>query len=323
MFNDIYSSILRELVDFHPYLAASEYYDAKGSNEKIIGAVYKVNPTSSLGLKFGLELTASKLCDLSRLMVTAKDVSNCLQLIPQVAHIQKAPFYPFVTQQEGIVSISVTFPYDKTLSQQHRRFYVESLFVYIKHFCQDFFEQPYTPSSISLDYDAPPYAQEYHQAFDCHVSFNCPLSVMRFKVNNPHNPLITSHTLLHNIYLKRAMETAQKDNGVEHTKFQITNTLMQHHPQSLNSQSHADQFDISVRALQKRLHKTGTSYSDLLALARMELTKIYLYQHKVDTEQSAQQLGFKTVAGFKQFFKATFSMPLDEAQINHGPLIWE
>ncbi len=48
MFNDIYSSILRELVDFHPHLAASEYYDAKGSNEKIIGAVYKVNPTSTL-----------------------------------------------------------------------------------------------------------------------------------------------------------------------------------------------------------------------------------------------------------------------------------
>ena len=323
MFNDIYSSILRELVDLRPHLAASEYCDARGSHGKIIEAVYNANPTSNLGLKFGLELSATKLCDLSRLMVTANDVSACLTLIPNVAQMQKAPFYPFVTQQEGIVSIGVTFPYDKTLSQPHRRFYVESLFIYIKHFCQDFFEQPYTPLSISLDYDAPPYAQEYHQAFDCHVSFNCPLSVMRFKVNNPHNPLITSHTLLHSIYLERAMEAAQIDNSGEHTKFQISNTLMQHHPQSLNSQSHADQFDISVRALQKRLHKTGTSYSNLLTLARMELTKIYLYQYKVGVEYSAQQLGFKTETGFKQFFKAAFGMPLDEAQINHGPLIWE
>jgi len=109
-----------------------------------------------------------------------------------------------------------------------------------------------------------------------------------------------------------------KNNGVKNTHFHTTNTLMQHHPQAFNSQSHAAQLDISVRALQKRLHKSGTSYSDLLTLARMELTKIYLYQYKGGVEHSAQQLGFKTVTGFKQFFKSAFGMPLEEAKLNHG-----
>jgi len=318
MFNDIYSSILRELVNINPHSAVSEYCAARGSSGKVIEAVYDVNPTSNLGLKFGLKLTATKLCDLSRLMVTAKDVTACIKLIPNLAQWQKTPFYPFVTHQEGIISIGVTFPYGKKLSQYQRRFYVESLFVYIKNICQDFLEQPYAPSSISLDYDAPPYAQEYHQVFDCNMSFNCPLSVIRFKVDNPHNPFITSNAFLHNIYLKRAMEYAQKNNGVEHTTFNISNTLMQKHPKAFNSQSHADQLEISVRALQKRLHKTGSSYSDLLTLARMELTKIYLYQYKGGVEHSAQQLGFKTVTGFKQFFKSAFGMPLKEAKLNHG-----
>jgi len=311
MFNDIYRKILGELVNFNPESMASGD-DARFSDGKIIEAVFKSSPDSNLGLKFGLALTATKLCDLSRLLVTAKDVSACLKLIPTLAQWQKTPFYPFVTHQEGIVSIGVTFPYGKTLSQHQRRFYVESLFVYIKNLCQDFFDRPYTPFSISLDYDAPPYAQEYHPVFDCNVSFNSPLSVIRFKVNNRHSPLITSNTLLHSIYLKRAMEYAQQNNGVKHTHFHITNSMMQHHPQSLNSQSHAEQFNISVRALQKRLHKTGSSYSELLTHARMELAKIYLFQNKGGVEHSAQQLGFKTVTGFKLFFRSAFGTPLEE-----------
>jgi len=69
----------------------------------------------------------------------------------------------------------------------------------------------------------------------------------------------------------------------------------------------ASRLNISVRGLQKRLSKTGQSFSGISNQCRRELAKTYLIQQQQSVDYTAEQLGFQTNSGFRRFFKTEFN----------------
>ncbi len=316
MLDDIYYRLFLEVIpqdpklrgiDLHKIIQSRKHKESDVKYGHLIDSVYQTNPDSNFGLLYGKYLAPSILCDFSRMLLTAQNFDEILKVIQSLNHILNPRYYPIITRSKGVVSVSITFPFEKQVPEHLRRFCAESLFSYMLNGFSEISNNVFKPMAISLDYPPPKYAQEYQSLLGCEVRFNQPLNVIKFSEDILDKPLITRNATLHEIYLKKCLDAWQSMERDRNFEYRAICNIMRHHPGSFNSQNLADKLNISIRGLQKRLNKHGGSYSHLANLARRELAKVYLYEDSHNLEHTAEKLGFQTSSGFRKFFKTEFS----------------
>jgi len=316
MLDDIYYRLFLEVIPQDPKLRGIDIkrltYTRKHLTEDVkyghlIDTVYQTNPDSNFGLLYGKYLCPSILCDFSRMLLTAQNFGECLKIIQSLNHILYPRYYPVITRNKGVVSASITFPFDRQVPEYLRRFCAESLFSYTLNGFREISNNNFNYLSISLDYPPPIYAKEYEDLLGCEVRFDQPLNVLKFSEDLLDKPLVTRNATLHEIYLKKCLDAWQAMERDRNFEYRAICNMMRHHPDAFNSQNLADKLNISIRGLQKRLNKHGGSYSHLALLARRELAKVYLYEDDHNLDHTAEKLGFQTSSGFRKFFKSEFS----------------
>jgi len=316
MLDDIYYRLFLEVIPQDPKLRGIDIkrltYTRKHLTEDVkyghlIDTVYQTNPDSNFGLLYGKYLCPSILCDFSRMLLTAQNFGECLKIIQSLNHILYPRYYPVITRNKGVVSASITFPFDRQVPEYLRRFCAESLFSYTLNGFREISNNNFNYLSISLDYPPPIYAKEYEDLLGCEVRFDQPLNVLKFSEDLLDKPLVTRNATLHEIYLKKCLDAWQAMERDRNFEYRAICNMMRHHPDAFNSQNLADKLNISVRGLQKRLNKHGGSYSHLAHLARRELAKVYLYEDDHNLDHTAEKLGFQSSSGFRKFFKSEFS----------------
>ena len=316
MLDDIYYRLFLEVIpqdpklrgiDIHKLTKIRKHHEPNIKYGHLIDTVYQTNPDSKFGLLYGRYLRPSILCDFSRMLHTAQNFGECLKIIQSLNHILNPRYYPVITRSKGVVSVSITFPFDKQVSEYLRRFCAESLFSYTLNGFREISNNDFQPMAISLDYPPPTYAKEYESLLGCEVRFNQPLNVLKFSERLLDIPLVTRNATLHEIYLKKCLDAWQGMERDRNFEYRAICNIMRHHPDAFNSQNLADKLNISVRGLQKRLNKHGGSYSHLAHLARRELAKVYLYEDDHNLDHTAEKLGFQSSSGFRKFFKSEFS----------------
>ncbi len=321
MFDDIYYSLFLKVIAQDPKLRSldtKQLLHAKKNKSSsvncghLIDLVYQTAPQSNVGLIYGKYLSPSILCDFSRLLLTAENVASYLDIIPRLNHILNPRYFPVITRNNGVVSVSITFPFEKNTPQYLRRFCAESVFLYAINGFREISNGKLEPLVVCLDYPEPSYAHEYQALFGCQVQFNQPLNVIKFSEDIIYKPLDTRNATLHDIYKNKCLHASQTMERDSDFEYRVICNIMRHHPESFNSQNIANRLNISIRGLQKRLNKQGGSYSHLANLARRELAKVYLYNDNHNLEITAEKLGFQTSSGFRKFFKAEFSQTPSE-----------
>jgi hypothetical protein len=137
MFDDIYYRLFLEVVAQDPRLRELNIKQLLHAKNKkagsincghLIDLVYQANPDSNFGLQYGKYLSPSILCDFSRMLLTAENFASCLDIISRLSHILNPRYYPVITRNNGVVSVSITFPFEKIVPQYLLRFCAESLF---------------------------------------------------------------------------------------------------------------------------------------------------------------------------------------------------
>lgn len=284
----------------------NEGSQAKAAYAEIIKAIYTDNPDSNIGLMFGQHLHPSTLCDLSRAFMTTDSIQQMIKLVELYHFTHGVSYFPFVHAEPGQFSIALTYPYKAFTSQHQRRFCAEAVFSYIINCLREIVASNIHPTEVCFDFPEPPYASEYAH-WHCPVKFNQPLAIIRFDDKYLRQNLMTQNAVLHPIYLNKCLDTWRKSERLNDLEYRTIALMMQHHPDTFNSEQLAKRLNISVRGLQKRLSKQGESFSHLANLARRELSKVYLFQKKYDMEYSAEQLGFQSSSGFRRFFKHEFN----------------
>jgi AraC-like DNA-binding protein len=316
MFDDIYYRLFLKVIaqdpklrtiDTKKLLKAKKHTSNSANYGHLIDLVYKIDPDSNFGLLYGKYLSPSILCDFSRMLLTAENFASCLDIVPRLSHILNPQYYPVITRKNGVVSASITFPFEKQVPTYLRRFCAESLFSYTINGFREMGSGTFEPLAVCLDYPAPSYANEYQSLLGCKVHFNQPLNVIKFSEDIIYKPLNTRNPILHDIYSKKCLDASHAMGKNNDFEYRVICNIMRHHPQSFNSRYIAEKFNISIRGLQKRLSKNGGSYSNLANLARRELAKVYLQEDSHNLETTAEKLGFQTSSGFRKFFKTEYS----------------
>lgn len=273
---------------------------------QFVKSIYDDNPSSNIGLELGTYLLPSKLCDFSRVLVTAPKVSDTLTLVERMHYIQGACYQPFISRLNGKVRISLVYPYRSVPPITQRRFCAETAFSYIVNGIRETISPDFKPTLLYLDYPAPGYAEQYQERFGTNIKFGQHLNMIEFDEKYLELSLNTHNDALHSMYLNKYLDFARACDRSTSFEYKAISHLMVHHPETLNAQQLAERLNISVRGLQKRLSKTGQSFSCISNRCRRELAKIYLVQEQQSVDFTAEKLGFQTSSGFRRFFRNEF-----------------
>ena len=316
MLEDIYPRLLSEVLpseinlstfDIRRMLEAHQSgEDFNRSYGQFVKSIYLNNPESNVGLHLGKYLLPSKLCDFSRVLVTARTGREVLSLVERMYYIQGACYHPFVSYRNGRVRISLVYPYRSNPPEAQRRFCAETAFSYLINGIRETIAPDFKANFIHFDFPEPGYIEEYAGIFGDPLQFNQSLSMIEFEDHYLNIPLTTHNPTLHHMYLNKYMDFARDCERYASFEYKAISYLMLHHPEALNSQNLASRLNISVRGLQKRLSKSGKSFSCIANRCRKELAKVYLVQEQQSIDFTAEQLGFQTSSGFRRFFKAEF-----------------
>ncbi|TNC82609.1 MAG: hypothetical protein C9356_01670 [Oleiphilus sp.] len=315
MLEDIYPRLMCEIIprgltDIDAQRVIDTHNEGREANAaygKLLKSVYKANPGADIGLKLGQFLLPSKLCDFSRVLMTSENLQTALSLVERLYYVQGACYHPFTSRKGSKVYISLLFPCKTQLPEVQRRFCAETAFSYLVNGIRESVATDFRPTKVLFDFPAPAYQNEYTPLFGDSLSFNQNLNMIEFEDHYMSGKLSAYNTTLHQMYLKRYLDFARHHERNSSFEYKAISYLLLHHPETMSSENLAARLNISVRGLQKRLSKSGQSFSGIANLCRRELTKVYLIQQQQNLDYTAERLGFQSNSGFRRFFKAEFN----------------
>jgi len=274
----------------------------------LVRSIYADDPSSSIGLFYGKLLHPHALCDFSRVLMTAPNFGASMHVINDLHYMQGASYYATVNQNDDRISVALSYPYKKEVSEFQRRFCAEAVFTYLVNLVRDCLGANVNPSKMSLDFEVPNYYQDYDELYKCPIDFGSNLSTMEFSSDLADRTFKTSNHTLHTTYTKKCNDSARIAERFWSFDYRTSTQLIRHLPESFSATTLSNILNISSRGLQKKLSNLDTSFSELSTQARIELAKVFLIQQNKSLESTAELLGFQTVSGFRRFFKTEFGI---------------
>jgi len=318
MFSDIYFRLLLEVMDKDPNIQHTPCRLTEGDDKpevtsvkyygQLISSIYQQNPDSNIGLVFGQHMSPINGCDFSRLLTTAQHIGQCFDLLVKQYHTLNLKLFPILHINQGLVSISISFPYQDENNKNEVRFCNETFYSYCLNSLRALVDESINPVRVHLNCAKPLYTEQLEALFRCPIIYDSPISIIEFSEDILKRELPSWNKSLHEVYLSRAQESWQDMKRLQSFRYRAVTILMTQAPNGFNGQYLADEISISIRGLQKRLSAEGSSISHICQLARRELTKVCLFQRQMSFEETAITLGFQTQASFRRFFKSQFAM---------------
>ncbi|KZZ65505.1 hypothetical protein A3765_05780 [Oleiphilus sp. HI0130] len=289
-------------------LGYGQTLESKNAFGNLIRDIYGADPSSDIGLHYGRLLQPHALCDFSRVLMTASSFKRSLQIINELHYMQGAAYHLTFHESKDRLSIALSYPYKREISQEQRRFCCESIFTYLLNLARSEVSPCITPTRLWLDYEKPVYADEYRDLYGCEPGYDAQLALLEFSTEFSDQALVSGNHTLHNTYMKKCQDSARLAERYWSFDYRTTTHLMRNIPAAFNSEHLSQELSISPRGLQKKLNILNTSFSALCTQARAELVKVFLVQQGKSIEATAELMGFQTTSGFRRFFKTEFGM---------------
>lgn len=181
---------------------------------------------------------------------------------------------------------------------------VELFIATIVKFSRELTGSSLNPKKVVFSFPKPEYGVEYlADYFKCDVEFNALNTAITFDIIQAQNIVMTSNPLItqmHEIMLENFMSRLDKDDLKHAVKSKIFELLPLGSPsQKVVAQS----LGFSLRNMQRKLNKQGTSYKYILEKTRKELTFGYMQQFHLTYTEISYLVGFSCTANFNRVFR--------------------
>ncbi|MEH6651712.1 MAG: AraC family transcriptional regulator ligand-binding domain-containing protein [Motiliproteus sp.] len=159
---------------------------------------------------------------------------------------------------------------------------------------------------VDFAFSEPASAQTYEQFFAAEVSFNADRNRLRFSANYLELSCLDANEemqRLHQTFADQLLSSAGRDGAlVAQVKSLIRNRLGSSN-QPINRQQVADQLNLSLRTLQRKLDQQGTHFQALFDQTRKDLALQLIQRGGQNFGEIAYQLGFSSLSAFQKAFK--------------------
>mgnify|MGYP000213665518 FL=1 len=233
---------------------------------------------------------------------TLKDAMECLSQYKRVVSntcrldmVEEGPdlvfdlhVFDYHDTNRKVLSRSVTETFLATMVQFSREVLNSELILKKVKFC---FPKPGCDIQYLLDF------------FQCEVEYNAATSVLVFDSYQASRPLLGGNPEIsqaHEKLLNDLIGRVNKDDLTHAIVNRIYETLPKGAPSQVDI---ANDLNLSLRNLQRKLNAQGTSYKDILEGTRKKLTLDYLDQKHLSLSEISYLVGFSNTSNFNRAFK--------------------
>lgn len=285
---------------------------------QLISAAQSIVKDSDLGLHIGQHMHTSSFDLLGQAMLQADNLGQATEQVLALEGLVHSLGNSQIQQEPGYIRFVWRSNY-----QQHplARELAESVLAGIINFAQRLAGRPMPVMEVTFAHSDPqlPSMAEYQRICRsrCHFSqaYNSILvadEVLAWPVN-----LAVQHT--QTLFIPQGGNAPRSASGSAPLTHQINHHLagvLAYGNPSLTSV--AEQYHMTVRTLQRRLGKEGTSFQTLLNTARGGLAEDYLKYSAMSAFQISQMLGFKEQSSFNHFFAERFGLSPSQYREQHN-----
>lgn len=164
---------------------------------------------------------------------------------------------------------------------------------------------------VDFAFSEPSSAQAYEQFFAAEVGFNADRNRLRFSATYLELSCLDANEemqRLHQTFADQLLTSAGRDGAlVAQVKSLIRNRLGSSN-QPINRQQVADQLNLSLRTLQRKLDQQGTHFQALFDQTRKDMALQLIQRGGRNFGEIAYQLGFSSLSAFQKAFKRWTAM---------------
>lgn len=205
-------------------------------------------------------------------------------------------------QPEGD-TVKITFTRQAPQSQE-LNWQLEATLVSLLNILTSITGHEITPSHVSFDYAPIATLQDYEKALKAPVTFEQAQTEIQFSQKIKNTPCLFSNqeinmTAWNNLMAENKMENSEQLKSVIDKV--IWQMILERKKVTLPDIAKAMKF--SVRTIQNRLQKEGTSFAELLAAVRFPEAKRMLAANKLTVESISHRLGYSEPTTFHNAFK--------------------
>jgi AraC-like DNA-binding protein len=158
--------------------------------------------------------------------------------------------------------------------------------------------------SVSFSYPKPSYYMEYESLFKCPIAFDAKKTILRVEYPNLDAPVLSRNEELFEICTKHCQKIMNSSGASSQLRDQLCNLFLATPRNLPDLNSAAIKLGKSARTLRRMLQEENTSYEDLKAEFRLDLSRQLLTEAKMTPKQVAFFLGYTTPSSLHRAFKA-------------------
>jgi len=159
------------------------------------------------------------------------------------------------------------------------------------------------PVAVTFIHPEPSCGERYFETFKCPVFFAAESDGLILKTEDVDKQLPGGNqdlALINDRVMQRYLAELNRSNIVQRTQQAVIDHLPSGHT---TDEKVARDLNMSVRSLQRKLQRAGTSFRKVLDRTREDLAKDYILDNKLDLTEVAFLLGFSEHSAFSRAFK--------------------
>ena len=276
-----------------------------GVYNRLVEKAQEMTGDPYLGLHLGAYLSLSAAGLIVQIVQSSRTVEEALHYIVEFANLgcQALPFR--LEKQQGEWELSMhPYPAWEEQSPTAVRHTIDGSMAFTLREFHTLTRQRYSPRRITFTYPRPEKFEEYERLFDCPVYFGQPATALYLDERHVAEPVVTSDYHLLQIlvqYAEKKLAALQKGKGFATVVRQSIINLVR--PQFPTIQQVADNLNISVRTLQRRLKEEGHAYKTLLDELRRQFAVDYLKNGALSVKEIAYLLDYADSSSFIRSFR--------------------
>lgn len=158
-------------------------------------------------------------------------------------------------------------------------------------------------NNLQLMYATPMHASAYRILFDCPILFNQNANILSFNAELTEGATARAYSATHQMARDQCQQLLLAITKPAGIVFTIRKLLIENLPRRFpTTQAMAKELLMETRTLRRRLEDVGTTYGQILAEVRLELSAQYLLNTRMTTEQIASSLGYSDASNFRHAF---------------------
>ncbi|ALJ13326.1 AraC family transcriptional regulator [Sphingopyxis macrogoltabida] len=260
----------------------------------------------TLGLRMAEERSTANLGVTSLVIAHQPTLGDVLQALREYRNRINSTLVLHVEQVEGEVVLREDFALNAPIAARQS---TDLALGVTARLCSSVLGELWAPLSICFAHGPPPAADMpiFARLFKCRPEFNCEFNGLVLRQEDLVRPNLRADTDLA-LHARDLIESAMAP-ALRTTAQDVEQSIMLFLPSGRATIQHcAAAMGLTVRTLQRMLDADGTSFSDLLGRARMQLSSQYLANPRTRVTDVAEMLGYGSIGAYTRWHVQTFGM---------------